>query len=83
MGNEISRVNLVAKEYEIVGTIRQESSTKSKKVTYDGLLELAREKYGKDVDIMNIKIDTKQKKGLFSKKQKPYLIINAYVIKYF
>lgn len=80
---EIGRENmhtipLVPREYDIVGTIRAEAASTKKEVTYDGILKSAREKYGADVDVINIRIDKMAK--LFKKMD--YLIINAYVIRY-
>lgn len=83
MGAQMNRVELAPIEYDVVGSVRVEGLNTSNKSTYDGLLKAAREKYGEDVDVINIKTDKMSKKGLiFKKKVKSYMILNAHVIKY-
>lgn len=63
-------IRLEKAEYDIVGTFRKK--TRRGTYTYDVILRDARKKYGKDVDIVNIKVDKKRKKA----------IVNGYVIRY-
>lgn len=63
-------IRLEKAEYDIVGTFRKK--TRRGTYTYDVILRDARKKYGKDVDVVNIKVDKKRKKA----------IVNGYVIRY-
>ena len=56
-------------DYEVVGTFRTKTRNK---YTYDLILRDARKKYGKDVDIVNLKVDRKRNK----------VVVNGYVIRY-
>ena len=77
MGREMHRsIPLVEKDYDIVGTVRVEGKVGKKGPTYDGLLKEARSKYGADVDVVGMKIDKMQRGDT------PFLIVNAYVVKY-
>lgn len=79
MGKEYHRMELIPREYDIVGTIRVDNKDGKKSLTYDGLLKKAREKYGENVDIINVKIDKASKLG---GKGDSFTIINAYAIRY-
>jgi hypothetical protein len=70
-------VQLQPEDYEILGTVRIEERVGEKNATYDGLLKEARKLYGEHVDVVNIKID-KYEKG-----SEAFLIMNAFVIRYY
>lgn len=56
-------------DYEVVSTFRKKTRNKA---TYDVILRDVRRKHGKDVDIVNLKVDRKKKK----------VVVNGYVIRY-
>lgn len=77
MGAEAGKqISIVQKDYEIKGTVRVEGLEGKNEATYDGLLKAAREKYGQDVDVINVKIDRAQND------KKKWIIMNGYAVKY-
>lgn len=77
MGGENGKqISIVQRDYEIKGTVRVEGKVGKNEATYDGLLKTAREKYGQDVDVINIKVDR-------AKREKDeWIIMNGYAVKY-
>lgn len=75
-GESGKQISVVQRNYEIKGTVRVEGKVGKNEATYDGLLKSAREKYGQDVDVINIKIDR-------AKREKTeWIIMNGYAVKY-
>jgi hypothetical protein len=75
-GEAGTQIPVVQREYDIKGTVRVEGVMGKNEATFDGLLKAAREKYGQDVDVINVKID-RAERG-----KKTWLILNGYAVKY-
>lgn len=56
-------------DYEIVGTFRAKTRNT---YTYDVILRDVRKKHGKDVDVVNLKVDKKRNR----------VVVNGYVVRY-
>ena len=77
LGGEVGKqISVVPRDYEIKGPIRIEGREGKNAGTYDGLLKAARDKYGSDVDVINVKIDGS------AKGKKSWYIMNGYAVKY-
>lgn len=77
MGGEVGKqISVVKRDYEIKGPVRVEGLEGKNEATYDGLLKAARDKFGPDVDVINIKIDRA------SKDKKVWIIMNGYAVRY-
>jgi hypothetical protein len=77
IGSEVGKqIAVQPREYEIKGPVRVEGVVGKDEATFDGLLKAAREKYGPDVDVINVKVD-RAERG-----KKTWLIMNGYAVRY-
>lgn len=69
-------------KYVILGRVEYEGKTTSYGAGYAKLIEIAKQKYPKADDVVNIVMDAKYKKGLFGGATLKYIIMSGVAIDY-